>query len=104
MTLACPPSRRPGITPAVSVTPNVDHLLDAPLDQLFAEFRVDVAVLQTDARFTGGVYVRKDASMLFVRPAGRPDAEWQMLARAMLGQALRVPMPPLPEPYELTEL
>jgi hypothetical protein len=81
-----------------------DHLLDTPLPQLLAEFAVDVSVLETDPGFTGGAYVRADGSLLFVRPAGRPEAEWEMIARSMLGQALRVPMPELPDLYELTEL
>ncbi|WP_217235435.1 hypothetical protein [Streptomyces sp. AC555_RSS877] len=82
----------------------VDHLMDTALDDLLAEFRVDVSTLETGPGFTGGTYVRKDGSLLFVRPAGRPDAEWQMMARAMLGRVLRVPMPELPEPYQLTEV
>lgn len=82
----------------------VDHLMDAPLPQLLAEFGVDVSTLETDAGFTGGAYVRGDGSLLFVRPAGRPEAEWEIVARAMLGQALRVPMPELPSLYELTEM
>jgi hypothetical protein len=82
----------------------VDHLLDTPLPQLLAEFGVDVSVLETDPGFTGGTYVRDDGSLLFVKPAGRPVAEWEMMARSMLGQALRVPMPKLPEPYQLSDL
>ncbi|MFJ3812252.1 hypothetical protein ACIPWE_38555 [Streptomyces sp. NPDC090073] len=89
-------------TPAPAVSP--DHLLDAPLPQLLAEHRVDVSTLEADPGFTGGAYVRADGSMLFVRPAGRPDAEWEMVARSMLGRALRVPMPDLPELYQLSEL
>jgi hypothetical protein len=83
---------------------STDHLLDTPLPQLLAEFAVDVSVLDTDPGFTGGAYVRSDGSVLFVRPAGRPEAEWEIVARAMLGQALHVPMPPLPDLYELTEM
>jgi hypothetical protein len=83
---------------------STDHLLDAPLDELLAEFGVDVSVLETDPGFTGGAYRRADGSLLFVKPAGRHEAEWQMMARAMLGAALRVPMPPLPDLYELTEM
>jgi hypothetical protein len=83
---------------------STDHLLDTPLPQLLAEFAVDVSVLETDPGFTGGAYVRGDGSLLFVRPAGRPEVEWEIVARAMLGQALRVPMPELPSLYELTEL
>jgi hypothetical protein len=81
-----------------------DHLMDTPLADLLAEYHVDVSTLETDPGFTGGAYVRGDGSLLFVRPAGRPEAEWEIVARAMLGQALHVPMPPLPDLYELTEL
>lgn len=91
--------------PATPVTtPIVDHLMDTPLDDLLAEFGVEVSVLETDPGFTGGAYVRADGSLLFVRPAGRPVVEWELMARAMLGQALRVPLPPLPGLYELTEV
>ena len=91
--------------PAVAQTkPSVDHLLDTPLPQLLAEFNVAVSVLETDAGFTGGAYVRADGSLLFVRPAGRPAAEWEIVARGMLGKALRVPLPELPDLYQLTEL
>lgn len=95
----------PTAAPAPSVTrPTTNRLMDAPLDDLLAEFSVDVSVLETDPGFTGGAYVRRDGSLLFVRPAGRPAAEWEMIARSMLGQALRVPMPELPGLYQLTEL
>ncbi|MEU3826485.1 hypothetical protein AB0F36_14370 [Streptomyces sp. NPDC029080] len=83
---------------------STDHLLDTPLPQLLAEHNVDVSVLKADPGFTGGAYVRADGSVLFVRPAGRPEAEWEMMARAMLGRVLRVPLPDLPSLYELTEL
>ncbi|MEU9444632.1 hypothetical protein AB0D42_27875 [Streptomyces sp. NPDC048304] len=79
-----------------------DYLLDAPLPQLLAEFAVDVSVLEADPGFTGGAYVRDDGSVLFVRPSGRPEAEWEMMARAMLGRLLRVPLPELPEMYQLS--
>ena len=81
---------------------STDHLMDTPLDDLLAEFSVDVSTIPADSGFTGGTYVRDDGSVLFVRPAGRPEAEWEMLARAMLGRLLGVPMPELPEPYQLT--
>ena len=80
------------------------RLLDAPLDDLLAEFDVGVRVVVAEPGFTGGTYVRADGSLLFVRPAGRPTAEWELTARAMLGKALRVPLPELPAPYQLTEL
>lgn len=84
--------------------PTIDHLLDAPLDDLLAEFGVDVSTIEAEPGFTGGAYVRRDGSLLFVRPAGRPVAEWEMMARAMLGRALRVPLPELPDLYQLTEV
>lgn len=90
--------------PAAQTKPSVDHLMDAPLDDLLAEFNVEVSTLEADPGFTGGAYVRGDGSLLFVRPAGRPEVEWEMVARSMLGRALRVPMPELPSLYELTEL
>lgn len=82
-----------------------DYLLDTPLPRLLAEFRVDMSELPIEDRsFAGGTYVREDGSMLFAMRQGQPAAEREMIARAMLGKALRVPMPPLPEPYQLTEL
>ncbi|MBD9721937.1 hypothetical protein PV755_09355 [Streptomyces caniscabiei] len=85
-----------GITP--------DRLLDDPLDDLLAELGVDVATVDADPGFTGGAVVRGDGSIRLVRPGGRPVAEWELVARAMLGKALRLPLPPLPASYELTEL
>ncbi|MFJ5973549.1 hypothetical protein [Streptomyces sp. NPDC093060] len=78
--------------------------MDAPLDDLLAEFGVEVSTLEAGLGFTGGAHVRGDGSLLFVRPAGRPEAEWEMVARSMLGRVLRVPMPELPDLYQLTEL
>lgn len=94
------------VAPASSATPpTVDHLMNAPLDVLFAEFRVDVSVLAIpDRSFTGGTYVHRDGSMLFVFREGQPLVEREMITRAMLGRALRVPLPQLPAPYQLTEL
>ncbi|AWT42587.1 MULTISPECIES: hypothetical protein [Streptomyces] len=88
----------------VALSSSTDHLLDAPLDDLLAEFAIDVSTVEAEPGFTGGAYVRGDGSLLFVRPAGRPAAEWEMMARAMLGRALRVPLPELPDLYQLTEL
>jgi hypothetical protein len=84
---------------------SADHLMDAPLDSLLAEFNVAVTVSDEGGPgFTGGAAVLEDGSLLFVRPAGRPAVEWEMMARSMLGSALLVALPPLPEPYQLTEL
>jgi len=102
MTLAIPAP----VAPASSATPtpSVDHLMDAPLDDLLVEFGVAVRVLDCEPGFAGGAAVRGDGSLLFVKPAARPAIEWELMARAMLGKALRVPLPELPDPYQLTEL
>lgn len=85
--------------------PTVDHLMDAPLEVLLAEFRVEVSELPIpDRAFTGATYVRKDGTILFVFREGQPSVEREMITRAMLGKALRVSMPDLPAPYQLTEL
>lgn len=94
--------RDPEMSPAAYVTPTVDHLMDAPLDELLAEFGVDVSEIDAEPGFTGGAYVRGDSSLVFVKPTSRPAIEWELMARAMLGTALHVPMPALPEPYQLT--
>lgn len=90
-------------TPASYATPTPAHLMNTPLDQLLAEFEVSVDELDCEPGFTGGAYVRSGDRLFFVKPADRPVAEWELTARAMLGRALRVPLPDLPEPFELTE-
>lgn len=62
-----------------------------------------MAEVDADPNFTGGAAIRCDGSLLFVRPSGRPAVEWEMIARAMLGWAFQVPLPELPEPYQLSE-
>ncbi|AZM56897.1 hypothetical protein DMA15_33560 [Streptomyces sp. WAC 01529] len=84
--------------------PSAEYLLDTPLPDLLAALNVKVCSRDGGPRFTGGACVGEDGSVLLVRPVGRPAAEWKMVARSMLGAALRVSMPPLPEPYRLTEL
>ncbi|MYS72368.1 hypothetical protein GTY88_18360 [Streptomyces sp. SID5926] len=69
-----------------------------------AEHGVEVVEIEAEPRFTGGTFQRPDGSLLFVRPAGRPVAEWEITARALLGRALRVALPPLPAPFEVTEV
>ncbi|MET9190131.1 hypothetical protein ABZX63_33430 [Streptomyces tendae] len=80
------------------------NLLTSPLSDLLAEYGVEVVEVEADRRFTGGTFQRPDGSLLFVRPAGRPVAEWEITARALLGRALRVALPPLPAPFEVTEV
>lgn len=97
--------RDAAMTPESSATPTAAHLMDAPLDQLLAEFSVKVESSSiSDPRFTGSAFVRADGSLVFARPPARPAVEWEMMARFLLGKALRVSLPDLPEPYQITEL
>lgn len=93
-------------TPAAARVPlSTDRLLDTPLEELFEQFGVEVTTSTIeDPAFTGAAVVRADGSLLFTRPPGRRQSEWEITARAMLGHLLHVPTPTLPPPFEITEL
>lgn len=87
-----------------SDTPTTDHLLDTPLPQLLAELGVDLQE-RPAADLPPCGYARVEGRRIALRlPHGQNRWEREMVARAMIGDALRVPMPPLPEPYRLSEL
>lgn len=89
--------------PASSVTPA--RLLDAPLDQLLLELDVELRLSSiTDPGFIGAVVLLPDGHLILSMPPGRPRLERDTVARAMLGQVIGVPLGPLPEMYQLTEL
>ncbi|MEW2402021.1 hypothetical protein [Streptomyces sp. NPDC046862] len=48
--------------------------------------------------------LRGDGSILLVQTANRLAAEWELMAREILGKALHVQLPPLPDAYELSEM
>ncbi|MFF5548880.1 hypothetical protein [Streptomyces olivaceoviridis] len=80
------------------------HLLDAPLPELLAELDVTLDESSiTDPSFTGAAMVTRDRVILSMR-AGQPDWERDAVARALLGRALDVPLPPLPKPYRISEV
>lgn len=81
-----------------------DHLLTAPLPQLYAELNVDVKERPADLLPPCGFAKLEDGRLLMRLPLGQNRWEREMVARSMIGEALRVPMPPLPEPYQLSEL
>jgi hypothetical protein len=94
-----------GTRAAAGVPLSTDRLSDAPLGDLLAQFDVEVTTSSIqDPTFTGAAVVRADGSLLFTRPPGRPESEWEITARAMLGHLLHVPTPTLPPPFEITEL
>jgi hypothetical protein len=81
-----------------------EHLLDAPLSELLAELDVTLDESSiTDPNFTGAAVVTREHVMLSMR-AGQPDWERDAVARALLGRVLDVPLPPLPEPYRMSEV
>jgi hypothetical protein len=81
------------------------RLLDAPLDDLLVELEVQLHLSAiTDPEFIGALVQRHDGSLILSMPPGRPRLERDCVARALLGEVLGVPLAPLPEPYELTEV
>lgn len=87
--------------PVISPT----HLLDAPLPQLLDELGVELVESSiTEPEFTGYVFAKPGDRLVLSMRRGQPEWERDVIARALLGDALRVPLPPLPAPYALTEL
>ncbi|MGW3727327.1 hypothetical protein [Streptomyces sp. NPDC000851] len=84
-------------------TPSAEHVLNAPLADLLAEFDIELDFYAIDdPTFTGIAVVKRD-KVRYILPAGRPSAEREIVVRAMLGQTLHVDLPDLPEPYQLSE-
>lgn len=83
--------------------PTADHVLNAPLEQLLAEFNVEVIDYPTVERgFKGATAVRPNGAVAFYLPTGRPRAEREIVARSMLGETLHVELPDLPDPFQLS--
>lgn len=90
---------------AARTAPSPDYLLSAPLPQLLEEF--DVLLVDsriTDTGFVGGAIRREGGGLLFSMRPGQTEWERDAIARVMLGRELDVPLPPLPAPYELSEV
>lgn len=79
--------------------------MSAPLSQLLAELNAELIESSvTDPEFKGSAVVRKSRGVLLAMPPEQSVLERDMIARALLGHAFGVPVSPLPEPYQLTEL
>jgi hypothetical protein len=84
--------------------PSPDYLLDTPLPQLLAELDAELELLPIDDEMICGVTevrggrIRLELSSLWPAPLR------ELMARSMLGEALRVPLPALPEPFAVTVL
>lgn len=85
--------------------PSAERLLTAPLHDLFEE--LDVELVEPDIAddgFFGAVFVLRDGGIVLSMPTGRPRVERDVIARGLLGNALRVPLPPLPDSLMATQL
>jgi hypothetical protein len=78
--------------------------MDAPLPQLLAELDVELLERPADELPPCGYAVVRRGRIALRLPRGQNRWERDMIARSMIGDALRVPMPPLPAPYQLSEL
>lgn len=94
-----------GNTVLPSVKPSVDHLMDAPLEQLVEELHITLNVSRiTDPTFTGYAIASRDRVVVSM-PAGRSEMEHDCIARYLIASAFQVDgLPPLPEPFQVTEL
>ncbi|MFD6490307.1 hypothetical protein [Streptomyces sp. NPDC060188] len=76
--------------------------MDTPLPQLLAELDVELVESEiTERGFTGYAHREGGRLLLAMRP-GQPALERDCVARALIGRALGVTMPPLPAPYKVT--
>lgn len=90
--------------PAADAAPSRAHLLGTPLPQLLAD--LDVELVETTLRVSGftGYVIVEGSHLLLALPPDRAESERDMIVRHLLGTAFRVPMPPLPGDYRITEL
>jgi hypothetical protein len=80
--------------PQQKATPS---LLDAPLPQLLAAHRVELADSSiTDPSFFGALVERRDGTRVLSMPAGRSEFERDTAARMLLAEGLGLDAPPLP--------
>ncbi|MFD4551689.1 hypothetical protein [Streptomyces sp. NPDC058466] len=84
---------------------SVDHLMDAPLDELIAELGVtykDAPI--DDAAFTGYAWV-DSRGVILAMPTGRSELEHDVMARYLIGQAFNVDdLPPLPDLFKVVDV
>lgn len=87
------------------VKPSVDHLMDAPLQQLVDELHVTLDESKiTDPTFTGYAYVDRQQVVISL-PPNRSELEHDCMARFLIGSAFQVDgMPPLPDPFQVTDV
>ncbi|GGX54203.1 hypothetical protein [Streptomyces fructofermentans] len=93
-------------TDAPQVTPpSVDHLMDAPLQQLVDELGITLDESSIDEPgFTGYAYVTRNRVVVSL-PPNRSELEHDCMARYLIGTAFKVDgLPPLPEPFRVVDI
>lgn len=85
--------------------PSVDHLMDAPLQQLIDELHITLKEASiSEPGFTGYAFV-DDRGVVLAMPPARTELEHDCIARYLIGTVFGVDgMPPLPGLYEVTEV
>ena len=94
--------RKAAHAPASFITPDVDHLHDAPLPDLLAAHRVELVDSSiTDRTFFGALVERRDGTLILSMPTGRSAFERDTAARMLLAEGLGLEAPPVPAPLEV---
>lgn len=79
--------------------PTRDRLLDAPLDDLLIELRVELHRSKiTDPDFFGALVRLSDGTLVLSMPPGRSAFERDTAARMLLAEGLGLDAPPVPAP------
>ncbi|MFD7682891.1 hypothetical protein [Streptomyces sp. NPDC060187] len=78
--------------------------MDTPLPRLLA--RLGVELMESAITEPGfvGYAMHGDGGLLLAMRRGQSAVERDCVARDLLGYALGVPLPPLPEPYRVSDL
>lgn len=85
--------------------PSAEYLLTTPLPTLFNELGIELFESNiTDDGFFGAVVVMRDGGIILSMPAGRSSTERKVIAYGLLGHALGISLPPLPDSVESVQL
>ncbi|MFD5910267.1 hypothetical protein ACFWHL_16270 [Streptomyces massasporeus] len=84
---------------------STDRLLDAPLDELLIELRVELHRSGiTDPGFFGAFMQLGDGTLILSMPVGRSPFERDTAARMLLAEGLGLDAPPVPAPLEVSRV
>lgn len=84
-----------------SLRPTVDYVFDTPLAEMMAELHVEVIPSGiTDADFFGCVVVRGARIVVMLSP-NLGEFESDFFTRYLTAQAYKLPMSPLPTPFDV---